>query len=466
MKKLLQKAVIFPLIVVIAVALVIFKVKSRPPIEHEVLQYPVKAVDVIKLQKRPFRSRAIAYGNVEPAVLLKARAEVSGKLSYIHPLLKKGASLSKGTVVLRIEPTTFEFSLDQSREELISSRHSLEQLEIEEKSTLRSLQIAIKNLKIGEQELQRLQKLWKQRLVSRSAVDTEQQKVLQLRQQLEDLEGKAATYASRKSVTEAQIKQSQSHLAQNEDTLERTEIRLPFDARIGQVSVQKGEYVSTGTILFEALGVQAVEINAQLPVSQFYSLVKGFEKHSLNLENVEDLQYEFLNMKFQAVVRLVGYDGELAQWPGELLRIGEAIDPQRDTIGLVVAVNNPYDNVIPGVRPPLLKGMFASVEFFTPKRDVLVIPRKAIHQGRIYIANENNKLEIHKVVIDKKQGNLVVLSIPESDEFKPGTRLIISDVIPVLDGMPLDPVEASDYEQQLNKEALGDDVLRRSGAVQ
>lgn len=466
MKNLFKKAVIFPLIVILAVALVIFKVKSRAPIEHEVLQYPVKAVQVITLQTRPFRSRAMAYGNVEPAILLKARAEVSGKLSYIHPLLKKGASLSKGTVVLRIEPTTFEFSLDQSKEELISSQHSLKQLEIEEKSTLRSLQIAIKNLKLGEQELQRLQKLLKQRLVSRSAVDTEQQKVLQLRQQLEDLEGKVATYASRKSVTEAQIKQSQTQLAQSEDTLERTEIRLPFDARIGQVSVQKGEYVSTGTVLFEALGVQAVEINAQLPVSQFYPLVKGFEKHSLNLQNVEDLQYEFLNMKFKAVVRLVGYDGELAQWPGEILRIGEAIDPQRDTIGLVVAVNNPYNNVIPGIRPPLLKGMFASVEFFTPIREVLLIPRKALHQGRVYIANKDNKLEIHEVAIDKKQGNLVVLSTTEPDDIKMGSRLIISDVIPVIEGMPLNPVDASDYELQLNKEALGEDVLKRSGAAQ
>ena len=114
MKNISQKAIVSPLIIVAALAVVIYKVKSRPPVEHEVLQFPTRTVEVITLKNLPFRARAIAYGNVEPAILLESRAEVSGKISYIHPWLKKGGSLSKGTVVLRIEPTTLEFSLGQS----------------------------------------------------------------------------------------------------------------------------------------------------------------------------------------------------------------------------------------------------------------------------------------------------------------------------------------------------------------
>jgi len=86
MKNIFQKMIILPLIVITALALVIYKVKSRSPVEHEVLQFPVRTVEVITLKKLPFRARAIAYGNVEPAVLLEAKAEVRGKISYIHPL--------------------------------------------------------------------------------------------------------------------------------------------------------------------------------------------------------------------------------------------------------------------------------------------------------------------------------------------------------------------------------------------
>ncbi len=60
-------------------------------------------------------ARALAFGNVEPAVILNTKSEVSGKISFMYPDLKKGASLPKDTVVLRIEPTTFEFSLTESQ---------------------------------------------------------------------------------------------------------------------------------------------------------------------------------------------------------------------------------------------------------------------------------------------------------------------------------------------------------------
>ncbi|EGV51498.1 efflux RND transporter periplasmic adaptor subunit [endosymbiont of Riftia pachyptila] len=456
MKKFFQKPFILPLIVIAALALVIFKVKSRPPIEHEELQFPTKTVEVITAKKIPFRSRAIAYGYVEPAVLLKAKTEVAGKISYIHPSLKKGASLAKGTVVLRIEPTTYEFSLDKSKAGLAGSQFSLKQLEVEEKTTQRSLKIAKKNLQTGQKELDRLLSIWEKRLISRSAVDAEEQKILQLRQQVEDLQGKLASFSSRKSATQAQIKQSKTQLAQSKDTLWRTEIRLPFDARIGKVSVEKGEYTAVGSVLFEALGTQAVEINAQLPVRQFYPLLMGLGKHSLNLQNPEDLQSAFSKIQLEANVSLVGYKGNIARWRGELLRIGESIDPDRDTIDLVVAVNNPYEDVIPGKRPPLLQGMYAAVEFFTPPHEMLILPRKAIHQGRVYVAKANNRLEIRPVNILHKQGQLVIVD----NGIKEGEKIIITDVIPVIEGLPLKPVLADEYEKQLAKDAIGEEYMR------
>ncbi|MCW8935559.1 MAG: HlyD family secretion protein [Gammaproteobacteria bacterium] len=460
MKKIFQNAFILPLIVITALAVVIYKIKSAPPVEHEVMQFPVKTVEVITLKKLPFRSRAMAYGNVEPAVLVKAKTEVSGKISYIHPALKKGASLAKGTVVIRIEPTAFEFSRDQSEAGLAGSQSSLEQLQVEERSTRRSLEIARRNLDTGKKELNRLLSVWEKRLISRSTVDAEEQKVLQLQQQVEDLQGRLASYTSRKSVTQAQIKQSKTQLAQSQDTLGRTEIRLPFDARIGEVNVEKGEYTPVGSVLFEALGTQAIEINAQLSVRQFYPMLMGFGDQRLNLQNPQDMQSAFSKIKLQANVSLVGYEGISTQWQGELLRISESIDPERDTIGLVVAVNNPYAGVIPGKRPPLLKGMYAAVEFFSPARELLVLPRKAIHQGRVYVARENDsgtnyQLEIRPLNILHKQGKLVVVG----DGVKEGDKIIITDVTPVINGMPLKLVMASEYEKQMAKDAAGEDAI-------
>lgn len=268
------------------------------------------------------------------------------------------------------------------------------------------------------------------------------------------MDGKLNAYASRKSANKAQIKQSKTQLAQSKDTLGRTEIIMPFDARIGKVSVEKGEFTAVGNVLFEALGTQAVEINAQIPTRQFRPLLIGAQSQPLNLQTPKDLQLALSQMQLDAEVRLVGDDSQSISWQAELLRISEAIDPTRDTIGLVVAVNNPYDGVIPGKRPPLLKGMYTAVEFYSPAKSTLVLPRKAIHQGRVYVATDDNILAIRPVTILFMQGNLAVIS-PEDTNLQAGEKIIVSDVIPVMEGMPLKVIPAQEYEKQLALDALG-----------
>jgi multidrug efflux pump subunit AcrA (membrane-fusion protein) len=458
MKKILSFLLLL-LIVAGAVALVVTKVKNKPAVEHEVLQFPLKAVEVISAQKIPFRARALAFGNVEPATVLKAKSEVSGKVSYIHPQLKKGASLKKGTVVLRIEPTTYKLSLNQSKAGLAGSQSSLKQLETEEVSTKRALNLAQKNLNVEMKELNRIKSLWNKRLIARSTLDKEEQKVLSLRQQVQDIRGKLSSYASRKAATRAQIKQSKSQVDQSQDKLGRTEVRLPFDARIGTVSVDKGEFIPAGGLLFEALGVQAVEITAQLPTKQFRPLITGLSKggKSISLKNPESVQAALSNMNLEARVRLVGDSSDAAIWDGQLVRMSESVDPTRDTLGLVIAVNKPYENIIPGKRPPLLKGMYTSVELLSPAKPTLVVPRKAVHQGRVYVvATKDDKpvLQIISVHILFQEGEMLVLD-EAKDAGLVGKQIIITDVIPVMKDLPLKVIEATDFQKNLLEDALG-----------
>jgi len=459
MKKLFKHFIFLPLILIGAIVLVVTQVKNKPPVEHSEQAYPVKTVNVIRAAKIPFRARAIAFGNVEPAITVKAKSEVSGKIVYIHPDMKQGSSISKGTVVMRIEPIQFELSLSQSQAGLESTRSSLAQLQSEEMNTRLALAIAKDNLRVGEQELERTRALQKKNLVARSSLDKELQKVLSLRQQLQDIEGKLGSFESRKAASEAQILQSQSQVEQSRDTLGRTEIRLPFDARIGEVSVEKGEFTPAGGALFEALGMQAVEINAQLPMQQFRPLVSvlsnGKVPKSINLQNSENLQAALSNLKLEARVRLVGASENTAVWEGKLIRLSESIDPVRDTLGMVVRVERPYDDVIPGEKPPLLKGMYTSVEFLTPPGSTLVIPRKALRQGRVYMVAEDNTLKIQPVGVRFKQGNLVVLDA-ESTKILEGRQVIVSEVVPVMEGLRLNPIDDPEYEQLLRQRALGE----------
>ncbi|NOQ81211.1 MAG: HlyD family secretion protein [Methylophaga sp.] len=464
MKKFFQRFFTLPLIFISAIIIVVVLVKTKAPIEHKEATYPVKAVEIINVTKLPFRVRATAFGHVEPSVIINAKSEVSGKISYIHPDLKQGASIAKGTVVLRIEPTTFEISLNQSKAGLAGSQSSLAQLDAEQYSTKQAYAIAKEKLTVELDELARLQALWDKRLIARSTLDAEQKNVLSLEQSLQDIEGKLASFDSRRAAIKAQIKQSESQVDQSQDTIARTEVIMPIDARVGAVSVEKDEFTPAGSILFEALGVDAVEINAQLPVQQFRPLVSAglvsSNPSSISLQNPENLQSALSNMKLETQVRLVGDLDNSTVWQGKLIRLSESVDPTRDTLGLVIAVEKPYEGIIPGVRPPLLKGMYTSVELFSPAKPTLVIPRKAVHQGRVYIATIENTLEIRPIEVLFSQGELLVIAEQNGNiGIKEGEQLIISDVVPVMEGMPLKPIIASDYQQQLEHDALAPSLM-------
>ena len=458
MNKFFRSAIFLPLIFFVAIAIVVYQIKFKAPVEHEENGYPVKAVEVIVAQAMPFRARATAFGNIEPSVVVNAKSEVSGKIVYVHPDLQKGASIAQGEVVLRIEPTTFQISLDQSQAGLLGSQSALAQLEAEEASTRLALIIAQDNLAVGLKELERNRTLGEKKLVASSELDREVQKVLSLRQQVQDIQGKLSSYESRKAATIAQITQSQSRVASSRDTLGRTEISMPFDARIGDVLVEKGEFVTASAALFVALGVQAVEIDAQLPVKQFRPLVAGMGKSGanklINLQSPDELQAVIARMQLDVRVRLVGETDRSVFWKGELKRISESVDPIRDTLGLVVEVAKPYAGIIPGKKPPLLKGMSTAVEFYSPAAPTVVLPRKSIHQGRVYVVDENNELHIEPVTIQFMQGKLVIVDADSAIRLA-GQRIIISDVIPVIPGMPLKVIHAVEYEQELALRALG-----------
>jgi hypothetical protein len=88
--------------------------------------------------------------------------------------------------------------------------------------------------------------------------------------------------------------------------------------------------------------------------------------------------------------------------------------------------------------PPLLEGVFCEVEFRgQPRPAQLVVPRVAIRDGRLYIVNEENRLETRDVTSVLPVGELAVV-IGAVDE---GDRVILSDPTPAVDGMLVDPVQ-------------------------
>lgn len=88
----------------------------------------------------------------------------------------------------------------------------------------------------------------------------------------------------------------------------------------------------------------------------------------------------------------------------------------------------------PGERPPLVKGMFVDVDLRGPPRpDRLVVPRHALQDGRVYLVAES-RLVIREVELETVQPEYAVIS----SGIEPGAPVIVSDLVPAVDGMRLE----------------------------
>lgn len=452
----IKKMMTSPWIVLLLVGFAVFSVrqltKEKPIPNHNADQMAAKPVNVIRAKPVQFRSRVIGYGYVEPTTELQIKAQVSGKVTYVDPGLRRGSGVRGDATVLRIEAADYQVSLKQSEADLASSQFNLNRIEEEEKSTQRSLALAQKNLAKGQQEYERIRSLFERGLVAQSALDAEEQKVIQLEQSVSDIQGQLNTFEDQKKSEAASIVRKEQSVKGGQTTLGRTEITMPFDGRIGEVFVSVGEFVSVGTPLFEVSDIEGVEINAQISAMDMYTLVSHlFGKDVSEQQMVEATQLRDL-LNLEARVRLIGGPPVETVWPAKVLRMSESVDTTRRTLGIIVGIDDPYSKVAPGKRPPLLKGMYAAVELIAPAYEAWVLPRQAIHQGRVYTVGAENQLQIKPIKSLFSQNQLVVLAEPMALN----ERVIVNDITPVIEGIPLTPIPSMEEERALERRALGD----------
>jgi len=214
--------------------------------------------------------------------------------------------------------------------------------------------------------------------------------------------------------------------------------------------VELAQYAQPGKVLAEAYDIGSSEILAQMPLSTMKPLFEQGKGEPLATEVGTEMLRKALGLS--AVVRL-NVGGETIEWKGRFSRPSEALDPQTGTVGMYVVVDDTYKQARIGVRPPLVKNMYCEVELKgRPMPKSVAIPRSALHQGIVYIVGPQNRLERRSVTVNYSQGNLVSLK----KGITPGEKVIVTDIIPAIEGMLLAPQTDNDLLKSLIALATGE----------
>ncbi len=437
------KLIVITVPVVVAAALVLGNIiaNKTPPARVE-LRERVTVVRVIEAQKMAVRPRLSGFGLVAPSRTYEAISQVGGTADYVNPALRKGEIIPEGALLLRLSPEDFNLAIAQARANIGAAEAKLAELAVSELNQQAALTIEEDALALKATDLARSESLFTSQTISQSVLDNARAAHLAQSQKVQGIRSGLALLPTQRAAQNEQIAVYRASLASAELNLARSELRLPFTARVSLATVEEGQFVKAGQTIASFDGIEAADVEAQVTVADLSRLLGEARAQSgLLAFDPESMSNVLQSLGIEAIVRLqLGSD--VAEWPATLDRISNVIDPKSGTLGVIVRVESAYGTA---GQPPLTKGMFVEVELIAPATAGVVIPRAALDEGRVLLADSAGRLVVQPVAPTLVQGEIVLMK----EGLAAGSLVVVSTPRPVIPGMLLSLTRDEALMQQL-----------------
>lgn len=313
-------------------------------------------------------------------------ARVTGIITEI--VVADGASVKAGDVVFHIEPDTYEA-------EVAAKEAAVER--------------AKANEKLAEIELLRKTELLRREAIAESELDIAQ---------------------ANASVARADFAAAEADLDEARLNLDRTQIKAPFDGRIGRTNFSLGALVGPSSGALATL-VQDTPMYVTFSLSepQLFNVLERLDKGIDELIGNDSSPNVFIQLP----------DGTLLEEQGEVVFLDNRIDPSTGTISLRAEFQN--------ARRIILDGGFLTVviEALEPTLSVL-IPQNAVQRDQrgdfVLVVTDQALVEQRYVTLGPQAETAVVVS----DGLRDGESVIVEGLQRVRPGAAVDAILAGTGE--------------------
>lgn len=413
-----------------------YKIKTKAPPAQIVVSERVTDVRVVPAMAGSVSPRVRGYGLVAPARTFEAIAQVSGRVDWVNPDLKRGAILPAGTVLARIAAEDYALAVAQAEANIRSAEAKLAELAVSEDNQRAALEIEREALELKQADLSRAERLNAGGTLPQAGLDAARAAALGQRQKVQSIESTLALIPTQRAVQAEQIAVSQAAAETARLNLARTELTLPFEARVASVAVETGRFLRAGEVAAVLDGTDVAEVEAQVPVARLRELLRlSAPDAAAYAVDPAAMTMVLQGLELTADLRL-DLGGETLSWTGRVARVSDTVDPRTGTLGIIVEVQDAYDAATPGDRPPLTKGMFLEVEIAGRPVSGILLPRAALDGGRVWIVGRENRLDFAEVTPVFVEDDLALVS----DGVDPGALVLVSDIAVPIAGMLLAPI--------------------------
>jgi membrane fusion protein (multidrug efflux system) len=305
-------------------------------------------------------------GRINPMREAQVRARATGIL--LKRLFAEGANVKEGDVLFQIDPAPLEAALNSAKADYAKTEAALK----ESRATVARYETLVDIAAVSKQVFD---------------------------------EAKAAL-----AQNEAMLLANKAAIETAELNLGYTRVTAPISGRIGKALVTEGALVSASeaTQLAVIRQLDPVYLDITQSSTEVLRLRRGMESGAIQSAGPG-----------QANITLVLEDGTRYAHPGKLLFSDVSVDPTTGMITLRAEVPNPENILLPGMfaRAELVQGEIA---------DAVTIPQRTVARGAagrstVLVVNDENKVELRKVEIQREIGSKVVLAAG----LKEGERIIV-----------------------------------------
>ncbi len=376
-----RKILLTLLVLIIGIGMALLLAGSKPEREVTAQERLLRTVRAMVVESKRENLLITSQGTVQPRSQSELIPEVSGRVEWMSPSLVGGGSFKAGDVLMRIDSEDYQTALKRSQ--ATADRAQVE-------------------MEFSRDELHRLEKLFSQKLASRSQLD-------------------GAQRAAR--VAQANLSDAEAALTQARRDLARTELKAPFDGLVRSEQVDLGQFVSRGNTVATIYATDYVEV--RLPIA-------GDQLNYLDIDIAhrgpipEGQRPEVTAAADFGTTRLI--------WTGELVRTEAEIDERSRMIYGVSRFRLDQQSMVTGI--PV--GLFIHAEIEGRSVDNVVrLPRSAMRDNdQVLVIDKDNRLRFRQVSLLRLEHDEVLIS----SGLEPGELVCISAIQTVVDGMHVKPL--------------------------
>ena len=305
-------------------------------------------VDVITVRRETVRPTVEAMGTVVPVQDVMLSPRVGGEVIRRAEAFEPGGYVRRGQVLLQIDPSDYENTLQQRRSELRQARSDLE-------------------LEMGRQDVAR-----QDYQLLGDTLSAEDRGLVLREPQLD--------------AARSQVESAEAAVAQAELDLERTTIRAPFDAHILSRNANVGSQVAPGDDLGRLVGQDRYWVEATVPLSKLRWLATPGEGDAagapVRIRN-----------------RTAWAEGEYRE--GRLAKVVGALEDQTRMARVLIAVPDPQAQQPEHAgQPQLLVGAYVEARMQARMlEDVVQLNRDYVRDGETVWVMQDGRLHIQDVNI-------------------------------------------------------------------